>query len=122
MNRAIKENKRTSLFVSETKFDLEGLNKKRVVDTGSSSEMPPLEEERVSFVNPKMSMPQSEMRPIKLEESTTEIKPAENINLKMTMVNPIVAKAQKNIPTQNSALSINADDIEVDCVETLPDI
>ena len=54
-----------------------------------------------------------------LEDSTAEIQPAENINLKMTMVIPKIAQAQ-NIPTQNSN-SINDDD-DPEIIETMPNI
>ena len=68
--------------MSESKFDAGGLSKRRVVETGSSSEQPsepmPVEQNKPSIV-------QSET-PIILEDP--EIKAPDQIDLKMTMVAP----------------------------------
>ena len=112
LNQAIKDNKRSTLFVSESKFDAGGLSKRRVVETGSSSEQPsepmPVEQNKPSIV-------QSET-PIILEDP--ELKVPDQIDLKMTMVAPKMPQPQQNMPTQNS-LSIND---EEEPVETIANI
>lgn len=86
MNKALKENKRNSLFVTESKFDARGLTQHRVVETGSSSEPP--EEAKVPEKPTKMSIADTEAVVILEDPLENEAKEVSKLDLRMTVASP----------------------------------